>query len=284
MSASRPALLPFFFPVGVGACRSPHLRPVQAVPCPRPVVTGLEPQHCCSRCRSLLAAPPTYPPILCPVLFLWPLPFSPPTLHIKRTILTKHLESRFSFPTTSRSPRITRSLLPCRLLIRLISSCRPYLFILNRQPSPAGRDSPPTEEIAPSRRSTVTVTTPVNCPTTLAQLFTRRRRPLAFTIHFDQARTIAADSDRGLIPLIPKPWRLPCAGISPTMSLARRPRPSWSACLSLLVDSCSDMILGKLLNRPCQQTPGFASRPPGLPRPKLGMRQACRSQGTPYTA
>ncbi len=64
----------------------------------------------------------------------------------------------------------------------------------------------------------------------------------------DKARTIAADSYRGLIHPVPTPWRLPCAGISPTMSLARQPRPSWSVSSSHLVDCCLATTLGKPWN------------------------------------
>jgi hypothetical protein len=50
-----------------------------------------------------------------------------------------------------------------------------------------------------------------------------------------------------LISLPPSPWPSPWAGISPTMSLARRRRRSWSASLSLPVACSLVMILGKQL-------------------------------------
>lgn len=66
-------------------------------------------------------------------------------------------------------------------------------------------------------------------------------------------------SSSGLTPPTPTPWPLPWAGRSPTMSLARRRRPSWSVCLSPRAACSLAMILGKHSRR---RFPRFHGCPP----------------------
>jgi hypothetical protein len=66
-------------------------------------------------------------------------------------------------------------------------------------------------------------------------------------------------SSCGLTPPTPTPWPLPWAGRSPTMSLARRRRPSWSVCLSPRAACSLAMILGKHFR---QRFPRFCGCPP----------------------
>jgi hypothetical protein len=129
---------------------------------------------------------------------------------------------------------------PLRMPVRRFSGRGPSNPFKVPFPSPLPTISSPDPELPsiPTLASTSIPNPPPNRPTP------RSDSPfVAFFYEYDHI------AHPGLTSSTPTPWRLPWAGRSPTMSLARRRRPSWSVSLWPREAFSSATILGKAFSR-----------------------------------